>query len=164
MSSDEDKSESSEHSSVEEIEEKPLKKGKRIQLTEAISNNGKVTEVKRIDSVRQSCKIREPKILKPKKDFSSDEVRSELRSRFKEGSAARVDKKKRETTMEHLTLLEEKEGDDHLGYVYLKSGKASLYETPSKKYYTLKKDRNGKITKNYVTKRIKEGKLDIYEK
>lgn len=46
-----------------------------------------------------------------------------------------------------------------VGYVYTKSGRQVLYETPSKKYYVQRK--NG--TKSYVTARITTGKLQVFD-
>jgi hypothetical protein len=49
--------------------------------------------------------------------------------------------------------------DIKVGFVYTKTGKKQLYETPSKKYYVLRDDK----TKSYVTERIHSGKLKVYE-
>lgn len=48
---------------------------------------------------------------------------------------------------------------DPIGFVYVKTGKRELYQTPSKKYYFLSD--GGK--RSYVTDRVESQKLSVYD-
>lgn len=112
-------------------EVKSLSKRKgRVELEEAVSRGGRIIDV-----------LRETGTKKATSDGSKGNIKKIVRVVKKESIV-------KETC------------DEKVGYVYLKSGKTLLYETPSKKYYTLKSNGEGK---NYVTKRVKEGKLEVYE-
>lgn len=49
--------------------------------------------------------------------------------------------------------------DIPIGFVYLKAGRIQVFETPSRKYYTVRT--NG--TRNYLTARVESGKLSVYD-
>lgn len=50
-------------------------------------------------------------------------------------------------------------GDVKVGIVYTKAGKRQLYETPSKRYYTVREDGS----RTYVTARITSDRLKVYD-
>jgi len=105
----------------------------------------------------------EPEVLPPQRTKQRPVVRSDSTPKIPLGRKMKAlalgDKPKTKIPEAKPAPNQRVAKDIPIGYVYLKAGRTPLWETPSRKYYTLRD--NG--TRNYLTARVESSRLAVYD-